>query len=227
MYVLIAAVVRPALRRRTNEKFVAGASSQQFLVESVIGVPTLKAAAVEPHVQKQWDERLAAYVTATFKATMTAAAGQGLVQLTGKVTTALILFFGASRVMAGEMSIGELIAFNMIAAQLAAPIQRIARLWQDFQQIQISVDRLGDVLRQAPEVEPAQLVKLPRMKGDIRFRDVSFRYRTTPSGVIMAMPTGDASAMARNSASLCRRARSVASRAVMSSTSERRAGRPP
>ncbi|MBV9288758.1 MAG: type I secretion system permease/ATPase [Hyphomicrobiales bacterium] len=176
-YVLIAAVLRPVLRAQINEKFNRGARSQQFLVESIVGAQTLKAAAVEPMMQAQWEERLASYIRTSFDAGVTGALGQSMFQYVSKVTTALILFFGAEAVIEGTMSVGELIAFNMIASQVVQPILRLSQLWQDFQQVQVSVARLGDILNAAPEPAPANLLTLPPPRGALEFRNVSMRYR--------------------------------------------------
>ena len=177
VYVLIAALLRPILREQISEKFNRGARSQQFLVESIVGAQTLKAASVEPMMQAQWEERLASYVSTSFDAGVTGAAGQGMIQYVSKITTALILFFGAEAVIEGSMSVGELIAFNMIASQVVQPILRLSQLWQDFQQVQVSVARLGDILNSPPEPMPQNLLTLPPPKGAIEFRNVSMRYR--------------------------------------------------
>jgi subfamily B ATP-binding cassette protein HlyB/CyaB len=176
-YVVIAAVLRPVLRAQINEKFNRGARSQQFLVESIVGAQTLKAAAVEPMMQAQWEERLASYVRTSFDAGVTGALGQNMFQYVSKVTTALILFFGAQAVIEGSMSVGELIAFNMIASQVVQPILRLSQLWQDFQQVQVSVARLGDILNAPPEPVPANLLTLPPPRGAVEFKNVTMRYR--------------------------------------------------
>jgi ATP-binding cassette, subfamily B, bacterial HlyB/CyaB len=177
VYILIAALIRPVLREQINEKFNRGARSQQFLVESIVGAQTLKAAGVEPMMQAQWEERLAAYVRTSFDACVTGALGQNLIQYVSKVTTALVLFFGAQSVIEGSMTVGELIAFNMIASQVVQPILRLSQLWQDFQQVQVSVSRLGDILNAPPEPVPQNLLTLPPPRGAIEFRQVTIRYR--------------------------------------------------
>ena len=177
VYVLIAAALRPVLREQINEKFNRGARSQQFLVESIVGAPTLKAASVEPMMQAQWEERLASYVSKSFDAGVTGALGQNLIQYVSKITTALILFVGAQSVIEGAMSVGELIAFNMIASQVVQPVLRLSQLWQDFQQVQVSVARLGDILNTPPEPVPQNLLTLPPPRGAIEFRNVTMRYR--------------------------------------------------
>jgi ATP-binding cassette, subfamily B, bacterial HlyB/CyaB len=177
VYLLIASLIRPVLREQINERFNRGARSQQFLVESIVGAQTLKAAGVEPMMQAQWEERLAAYVRTSFDAGITGALGQNLIQYVSKVTTALILFFGALSVIDGSMSVGELIAFNMIASQVVQPILRLSQLWQDFQQVQVSVSRLGDILNAPPEPVPQNLLTLPPPSGAIEFRQLTMRYR--------------------------------------------------
>jgi subfamily B ATP-binding cassette protein HlyB/CyaB len=177
LYLIIAALARPLLRERLNEKFNRGAESQQFLVESIVGMQTIKAAAVEPVVSKQWEERLAAYVRSAFSTTMLGAKAQNAIQYVNKLSTAALLLFGAKAVIDGELTVGELVAFNMIAGQVAQPILRLSQLWQDFQQVQVSVERLGDILNQPAEPTPALRAQLPPPRGKIEFRNVSFRYR--------------------------------------------------
>ena len=176
-YLLIAGVARPLLRERLNEKFNRGAESQQFLVESIVGMQTIKAAAVEPVAAAQWEERLAAYVRSAFSTTMLGAKGQNAIQYVSKLSSAALLLFGAKAVLDGELTIGELVAFNMIAAQVAQPVLRLSQLWQDFQQVQVSVERLGDILNMPAEPTPAVRTHLPPPRGKIEFRNVSFRYR--------------------------------------------------
>ncbi len=182
-YLIIAGVARPLLRERLNEKFNRGAESQQFLVEAIVGMQTIKAAAVEPIAAKQWEEKLAAYVRSAFKTAMLGSKGQNAIQYVSKVSSAALLLFGAKAVIDGELSVGELVAFNMIAGQVAQPILRLSQLWQDFQQVQVSVERLGDILNSPVEPTPATRAQLPPPRGKIEFRNVSFRY--SPNGPLV------------------------------------------
>jgi subfamily B ATP-binding cassette protein HlyB/CyaB len=180
IYIAIALIIRPLLLERTKERFNTGAASQQFLVESVVGVHTLKAAAIEPILRNQWEEKLAAYVKVSFKGVMLASLGQNLIQYVSKVTTALVLFFGAIEVINGDLTVGALVAFNMIMNQVTAPILRLSQLWQDFQQTQVSIERLGDILNAAPESPPLAPINLPPARGAIKISNLLFRY--TPGG---------------------------------------------
>jgi ATP-binding cassette, subfamily B, bacterial HlyB/CyaB len=177
IYLLVGFGVRPPLRELINEKFNRGAESQQFLVETVVGVATIKSAAVEPLMRARWEEKLAAYVKTSFAATMLGSGGQLAIQYVSKLTTAGILLFGAKAVIDGDLSVGALVAFNMIATQAVQPILRLSQIWQDFQQVQISIERLGDILNAAPEPNPRMRLAPPTPRGAIEFRNVTFRYR--------------------------------------------------
>ncbi len=184
VYLVIGFAVRPTLRDLINEKFNRGAASQQFLVETVVGVGTIKAAAVEPIMRAQWEEKLAAYVKTSFSATMLGTGGQLAIQYVSKLTTAAILLFGAKAVIDGELSVGGLVAFNMIASQAVQPILRLSQIWQDFQQVQISIERLGDILNAPPEPAPLMRLAPPTPRGAIEFRNVTFRYRPGAADVL-------------------------------------------
>ena len=180
VYIAIGVLIRPLLKDRIDEKFERGAYSQQMLVETVVGIQTMKAAAVEPVVAAQWEERLAAYVQSSFAATMLAAKGQNAIQYVNKITSAALLFLGAQAVIDGELTVGALVAFNMIAGQVSQPILRLSQLWQDVQQVQVSIDRLSDILNAPAEPRPAVAISLPKPKGAIAFKGVNFRY--SPEG---------------------------------------------
>ncbi len=175
-YALLTAVCTPVLRARLHEKFNRGAENQAFLVETISGIDTVKAMAVEPQWTRRWDNQLAGYVAAGFKtATIGTLANSG-VTLVSKAVTVLTLYFGARFVIEGELSVGQLIAFNMLAGQVAQPVMRLATLWTDFQQTGISVQRLGDILNTRTEVA-GQKAALPPLLGRVTFEGVHFRYR--------------------------------------------------
>ncbi len=175
-YAFWSAFVSPMLRARLNDKFARNADNQSFLVESMTAVGTVKAMAVEPQMTRKWDNQLAAYVASGFKVTKLAVIGQQGVQLIQKLVTVATLWLGARLVIEGKLTVGQLIAFNMLAGQVAAPVIRLAQLWQDFQQVGISVARLGDILN-APTENPSSRLALPDIRGDIAFEHVDFRYK--------------------------------------------------
>lgn len=178
VYVAISVFITPPLRARLDEKFKRGAENQAFLVETVTGIGTLKSMAVEPRMRDRWERQFAGYIQTGWDVTVLSNWGSHLIQLVSKLTTVAILFFGAQAVIAGELSVGALVAFNMLAGRVAQPILRLSQLWQDFQQVRISVDRLGDILNAPaePEHNPNR-ASLPPIMGRVEFDKVRFRYR--------------------------------------------------
>ncbi|WP_345790788.1 type I secretion system permease/ATPase [Parazoarcus communis] len=178
LYAAISLSITPLLRARLHEKFNRGAENQAFLVESVSGVDTVKSMAVEPQMTRRWDNQLAAYVSASFRAnTLSTIAHEG-VNLVGKLVTVGTLWLGARLVIDGDLTVGQLIAFNMLAGRVAQPIMRLAQLWTDFQQVGISVQRLGDILNTRTELAAGNRSTLPQLAGRIEFDQVRFRYRS-------------------------------------------------
>lgn len=186
VYAAVSAFLNPIFRQRLNQKFTRSADNQSLLVETVSGIETIKAMAVEPQFTRQWDQQLAAYVTAGFRVSTLGNIGQQLVQLTGKLVTAIALFVGAKLVIAGRLTVGELVAFNMMAQRVSGPVLRLAQLWQDFQQVGISMQRLGDILNTRNEL-PASRQALPEIHGAVEFHDVHFRYKPDAPLVLQAV----------------------------------------
>jgi ATP-binding cassette, subfamily B, bacterial HlyB/CyaB len=185
LYIGVSAGATPLFRRRLDEKFLRGSENQAFLVETVTGVETLKAMAVEPQMQRRWEEQLAGYVAASFRVTSLGNAASQAVQVINKVVTAAVLYLGAKLVIDGSLSVGELVAFNMLAARISAPVLRLAQMWQDFHQARLSVDRLGDILNTMPEprFNPMRAA-LPAIQGRVTLEHVTFRYRVDSSEVL-------------------------------------------
>jgi subfamily B ATP-binding cassette protein HlyB/CyaB len=177
-YIAISAGATPLFRRRLDEKFERGAENQAFLVESVTGVETLKAMALEPQMQRRWEEQLAGYVAASFRVISLGNTASQTVQFISKLVTAGILYFGAKLVIDGDLTVGELVAFNLLAGRVSAPVLRLAQTWQDFHQARLSVQRLGDILNTPaePVYNPGRTA-LPAIRGDVTFEHVTFRYR--------------------------------------------------
>jgi subfamily B ATP-binding cassette protein HlyB/CyaB len=178
LYAVVCLIVTPTLRRRIDERFRRGSETQAFIVETVTGIATLKAAAVEPQMQNRWERLLAAYVRAGFDAARLNIVGGQAIQLINKLTTAVVLFIGAKLAIDGKMTVGELVAFNMLASRVAEPVLRLASLWQQFQEARVGLSRLGDILNSPTETafSPSRSA-LPAIAGAIAFDDVTFRYR--------------------------------------------------
>jgi subfamily B ATP-binding cassette protein HlyB/CyaB len=184
LYVLVSLFVTPLLRARLQDSFTRGAENQAFLVETVNGIDTVKSMAVEPQAIRKWDNQMAAYVAAGFKTQTLSTIANESVSLIGKLVTVATLWLGARLVIDGQLSVGELIAFNMLAGRVSGPIMRLAQLWTSFQQTGVSVQRLGDILNTRTELSQATRSALPPLRGLIEFDQVHFRYRADGSEVL-------------------------------------------
>jgi subfamily B ATP-binding cassette protein HlyB/CyaB len=184
-YIGISVAVTPLFRAQLDEKFRRGAENQAFLVESVTGIETLKAMAVEPQMQRLWEEQLASYVGASFRVLKLGNLANHLVQLVSKVVSAATLYGGTLLVIDGRLTVGELVAFNILAGRVSAPVLRLAQMWQDFHQARLSVERLGDILNTTAETTiNATRAALPEIRGRITFEHVTFRYRINGAEVL-------------------------------------------
>jgi subfamily B ATP-binding cassette protein HlyB/CyaB len=175
-YVMLSVMLTPMIRARLNEKFNRGAENQSFLVETISGIATVKAMALEPQWTRKWDNQLAAYVAASFRTATMGTFANGGVTLISKLVTVATMWLGARLVIDGELTVGQLIAFNMLAGYVATPVMRLAQLWTDFQQTGISVQRLGDILNSRTELTGNKSA-LPPVRGRIELDAVTFRYQ--------------------------------------------------
>lgn len=182
-YLILSIIFTPILRSRLNDKFNRSAENQSFLVETIGGIDTIKAMAAEPRWVQQWEKQLAGYVAAGLAASNIGNVASGAVNLISKLVTVAIMWVGATLVVDNKLTVGELIAFNMLSGQVAAPILRLAQLWNDFQQVGISMQRLGDILNTRTEIA-GQKTRIPRIAGAIEFDQVAFRYRPDTPDVI-------------------------------------------
>ncbi len=188
IFAILSLVVTPLFKERLDERFYHGAEQNSYLVETVTGVQTIKAFALESQIQKKWEGILSNYVKSSFKTSILAGVAGNLGQFIQKVFDILILWMGAHLVISGKMSVGQLVAFRMLSGRVSGPILRMVQMWQDFQQAGLSVRRLGDIFNTKPEptVEPSKS-SFPNIKGDISFEDVTFRYKADAKEVISNM----------------------------------------
>lgn len=184
-YIALSVFITPILRHRLDQKFKHGAVNQAFLTEAVSGIETLKVQAVEPQMQRRWEDQQSKYVTASFRAQNLNNIANQIAGLINKITTLFIIWWGAHLVISGKLTVGQLVAFNMIAGRVSGPILKLVQLWQEFQQAGISLKRLGDILNtpKEPGFNPNRST-LPKLTGGISFENVRFRYRPDGSVVL-------------------------------------------
>lgn len=168
--------VTPEFRNRLQHKFEMGSQSNSYLVESITGIQTVKSLAIEGTMQRKWEDYLGTYIQSGFKLRNISNVSQAISGLLQRAMTIAILYFGVKQVINHQMTVGQLIAFQMFANQLTNPILRLVNLWNEFQQTLLAVDRLGDILNHPVEIQSAQAITLPTLKGAVRFENISFRY---------------------------------------------------
>lgn len=184
----ISAIVTPVLKARLDDKFTCGAESQSYLVETVTGIQTVKSCAIEPVVQKKWENILANYTRAGFRTTMLSSAAGSAAQFVQKLFDIAILWLGARLVIDGRLTVGQLVAFRMLSGRVGGPVLRLVQMWQDFQQTSLSVARLGDIFNTKPEYSlHSSKSNLPVLRGSIVFDRVTFRYRVDGAETIKNM----------------------------------------
>ena len=195
LFILLNVSIAPLYKKLINNKFLIGAENQSFLIETITGMRTVKSMTIERQFVRKYEEILAKYVNSVFSViNLTNIAGSigGFLQQTFNLA---ILWVGAYYVMEQKITVGELIAFQMMAGQLIAPIMRIISTWQYFQQARVSVERLGDIMNE--ETEPAfnpNRTTLPNINGEIVLDKVSFRYNPEGKPVLqninLVIPAG-------------------------------------
>lgn len=184
-FAALSAFVTPMLRHRLDERFNKGADAQSYLVEAVGGVQTVKSFALEPVAQKKWEGLLSDYVKASFKTYKLSGTAGALGQFINRSSYLLILWFGAHLVIEGKLTVGQLIAFQMLSARVSDPVLRLVQMWQEFQQAGLSIRRLGDIFnsKTEPSVDPTK-ARLPAIRGNVNLQGVRFRYRADTAEVL-------------------------------------------
>lgn len=185
LYTILNVVMTPIFRWRMNDRFTAGTESQAFLIEAVTGIQTVKSLAIEPHFINKWEQLLARYVKTAFSTTNLSNISGTIGEFIQNFFNLAILWVGAHAVMENKISVGQLIAFQMLAGQVTSPVLRLVNMWQCFQQTMVSVDRLGDIVNEC--TEPAynpNRTTLPSISGEVLLDRVTFRYRADTSEVL-------------------------------------------
>jgi ATP-binding cassette subfamily B protein len=184
LFATLTIVATPILRNWLNETFNRSADSQSFLVETVTGIHSVKAHAAEPIARDRWEGLFARFIRTSFKASTTSNISSNIGDFLTNLSTLLILWFGAKLVIDQKLTIGQLVAFQMLSGRVTGPLLRLVQLWQNLQQVLLSVDRIGDILNVAPEAEPGTGLVLPPLKGQVNFEQVFFRYQANIEPVL-------------------------------------------
>jgi HlyB family type I secretion system ABC transporter len=181
LFVLLAVVASPLIRNQLRVKAERNAETQSYLVEVLSGIQTVKAQNMELRGRWQWQQRYARYVSAGFKTVLTSTTAGSASNFLNQVSGLLVLWVGAYLVLDQKMTLGQLIAFRIIAGYVTGPLLRLAQSWQSFQEVGLSIERLSDIVDAAPEANELdrQNIPMPPIVGHVRFDEVLFRFGTS------------------------------------------------
>jgi HlyB family type I secretion system ABC transporter len=180
-FILLAAVASPLIRDQLRVKAERNAETQSYLVEVVGGIQTVKAQNMELRARWQWQQRYARYVSAGFKTVLTSTTAGSTSNFLNQLSGLLVLWVGAYLVLKNQMSLGQLIAFRIIAGYVTSPLLRLAQLWQNFQEVGLSIERLSDIVDAAPEADEVDRynIPMPPVEGAVKYEDLCFRFGTS------------------------------------------------
>lgn len=176
----------PLFRRQYRQAAEENAKTQSHLVEVLTGIQTVKAQNVEMISRWKWQDRYGRYISRTFEKTISGTALSQTSQVLQKISQLLVLWVGASMVLANELTLGQLIAFRIISGYVTQPLLRLSTIWQSIQELRVSFERLADVIdtpQESNELDKGK-VPLPPLQGDVSFEDLSFSFNKSTAPVL-------------------------------------------
>jgi len=178
LFVGITFLSAPVIRRQLREQAEANARVQSHLVETLGGMETVKGQSMELHSRWRWQQLYGTQIQSGFRNVVTSTAAGSASQFLEQLSGLLVLWVGASLVLKGEMSLGQLIAFRILAGYVTNPLLRLANLWQNFQETALSLERLADIVDHPEELEimGEQKPPIPPIVGEVEYSGVSFRF---------------------------------------------------
>ncbi len=181
LFAALTFIVAPVIRQQSRTKAERNAETQSYLVEVVSGIQTVKAQNIELKSRWKWQERYARYVSAGYKSVLTSTTASSTSNFLNKLSSLLLLWVGAFLVLQGKLTLGQLIAFRIIASYTTSPLLRLVQLWQNFQETALSLERLSDILDTPQEIEQAgrDNISMPEIHGAVRYENVSFRFASS------------------------------------------------
>tara|TARA_E500000331_G_scaffold298674_1_gene298642 strand:- start:1428 stop:4355 length:2928 start_codon:yes stop_codon:yes gene_type:complete len=169
----------PLFRKQFRESAEDNAKTQSHLIEVITGIQTVKAQNIETTSRWRWQDLYSKYIASSFKKTITGTVLNQTSQVLQKISQLLVLWIGASMVLDGQLTLGQLIAFRIISGYVTQPILRLTTIWQNVQELRVSFERLGDVINTNTESDENDRGKLslPNVSGLVKFNNVSFNFQ--------------------------------------------------
>ncbi|MCS7292415.1 MAG: peptidase domain-containing ABC transporter [Gloeomargarita sp. SKYBB_i_bin120] len=180
LFALLTLLAAPLMRRQLRTKAERNAETQAYFTEVITGIQTVKAQNLELTARWRWQGHYGRYISAGFQTVITATTAHSVSNFLNQLSGLLLIWVGAFLVLKGELTLGQLIAFRIIAGYTTSPLLRLVQLWQNFQETALSLERLADIVDTPQEAEDSTQIPMPPIVGAIRLEEVSFRF--SPNG---------------------------------------------
>jgi len=177
--ILLTVLATPKYKEYARQAFYTGSDAESMLVETLGGIETVKGMGIERTMRLKWEKKYAKSLEVRYKMGLFTTLVGTISEALKAVTSLALLWIGSRLVLAQELTIGQLMAFNSLIGSVMGPILGLVGVWDELQGALVSMERLGDVLEMDPEQKPEDMpsrVVLPRLRGNIRFEKVYFRY---------------------------------------------------
>ena len=180
VFIGLTLIFSPTIRKQLRTKAERNAETQSYLVEVLTGIQTVKAQNIELRSRWKWQERYARYISTGFKTVITSTLAKSASDFLNKLSRVIIIGMGAFLVLEGKLTLGQLIAFRIIAGYVTSPVMRLATLWQNFQETALSLERLADIVDHPEEgEEDRNNIPMPAIRGRVKYDNLSFRFKTS------------------------------------------------
>ncbi len=176
----------PLFRRQFRQSAEENARTKSHLVEVITSIQTVKSQNIETISRWKWQKLYSKYITRTFERTISGTTIGQISQVLQKISQLLVLWVGATLVLKGQLTLGQLIAFRIISSYVTQPLLRLSTIWQNIQELRVSFERLGDVIDTPQESDDLdkQKIPMPPVNGKVRFEDVTFSFDQNNSNVL-------------------------------------------
>ena len=180
VFIGLTLIFSPTIRKQLRTKAERNAETQSYLVEVLTGIQTVKAQNIELRSRWKWQERYARYISTGFKTVITSTLAKSASDFLNKLSRVIIIGMGAFLVLEGKLTLGQLIAFRIIAGYVTSPVMRLATLWQNFQETALSLERLADIVDHPEEgEEDRNNIPMPAVRGRVKYDNLSFRFKNS------------------------------------------------
>ncbi len=180
-FIILTVIVSPIIKQQLQNQAEANAKVNSHLVETISGIETIKGQGAEVQSEWRWEKLYGKQINSSFLNTITSTTASSIANFLQQISGLIVIWVGASLVLEGKLSLGQLIAFRILSSYVTNPLLRISSIWQNFQEISISLNRLSDIVDHPDEIEinGELLPPLPPIKGDIKFEAVNFSFGRT------------------------------------------------